>query len=133
MLTGIIAMPDPSGGKECFLYLLQYVPNLISGEFLNVGVVLYCPDENYLGCMVTRNLHRIARFHLQADLEFFRELPSYFRELVTQHADDPRETLRSVGSYSNAIQLTSPRACFLREPQREITKLFVQHIGAEFN
>jgi hypothetical protein len=31
--------------KQCSFLLVQYVPDLVRGEFLNIGLFLHCPEE----------------------------------------------------------------------------------------
>ena len=36
-------MADVQQFKECSLYVVQYVPDVVRGEFLNSGVFLFSP------------------------------------------------------------------------------------------
>ena len=65
-------MADAEKFKECSLYLVQYVPDVVRGEFLNIGLFLFSPQENYLGFLLPDTFRRVKRFHPQADLEFLR-------------------------------------------------------------
>lgn len=43
-------------GKHLFEYaVIRVVPRVEREEFLNVGVILYCKDKKYLGCLLTIN------------------------------------------------------------------------------
>lgn len=117
--------------KECAFFLVQYVPDLVRGEFMNIGVFLHCPKEEYLGCLFTDDFRRIKRFHPQADLEFLREIQQDFEQQIDQHGEDLTGYVAYVQrTFSNLLQLAPPRACLLRDPQSEIQSLFERYVGA---
>src|SRR5690348_1646473 len=123
-------MPDAGKPKECSLYVVQYVPDTVRGEFLNIGVFLFSPQENYLGCLFTDDFRRVKRFHPQADLEFLRELQQDFEQQIDEHSDELESYLRWMEqSFSNMVQIAPVRACLLQDPASEIQDLFKRYIG----
>ena len=42
--------------------ILRYIHDVSSGEFVNVGVVLFSPVAKYLGCLCTSRYGRLSRF-----------------------------------------------------------------------
>lgn len=117
--------------RECSLYLVQYVPDIVRGEFLNIGVFLFSPEENYLGCLFTDDFRRVKRFHPQADLEFLRELQQDFEQQIDEHSDELESYLRGMeNSFSTLVQLSPVRACLLHDPAQEIQDLFNKYVGA---
>lgn len=124
-------MPDAVKPKECSLYVVQYVPDIVRGEFLNIGVFLFSPQENYLGCLFTDDFRRVKRFHPQADLDFLRELQQDFEQQIDEHSDELESYLRWMEqSFSNMVQIAPVRACLLRDPASEIQDLFNRYVGA---
>jgi len=124
-------MADVEQYKECSLYVVQYVPDVVRGEFLNIGVFLFSPQENYLGCLITDDFRRIKRFHPQADLEFLRELQQDFEQQIDEHSDELETYLNWMGqSFSNLVQIAPVRACLLRDPVAEIQDVFNRYVGA---
>lgn len=124
-------MADMNQFKECSFYLVQYVPDLMRGEFLNIGVFLFSPKEDYLGCLFTDDFRRIKRFHPQADLEFLRDLQQHFEQQIDEHGDELGAYLNWMEqSFSNLVQVSSARACLLRDPATEIQNLFDRYVGA---
>src|SRR5271169_602227 len=110
-------MAEESKLKECALFLVRYMPNLVRGEAVNIGVLLHSPREKYLGCMFTDDYRRIKRFHPQADAEFLRELQQDFERQIDERGDDLDAYLKVMQqSYSNLIQLAEPRTCLLTDP-----------------
>lgn len=116
--------------RECAYFLVQYVPDLVRGEFVNIGLFLHSPQEQYLGCLFTDDYRRIKRFHPQADLDFLRELQLDFEQQIDEHGSDLNGYLRAIeSSLSNLIQLAPPRTCLLRDPASEIRDLFARYVG----
>ncbi len=94
------------------LYIVQYVPDPVRDERLNVGVILYCAEVGFLGCLLTKNLQRVKQFHPQADLEFLNLLQDYFDRRIAEHADDPGSLLDEIRHFSNMIQIGPPSFMF---------------------
>jgi hypothetical protein len=123
-------MPEESRPKACSFFLVRYVPDLVRDECVNIGLFLYSPEERYLGCLFTDDLRRIKRFHPQADLEFLRELQEDFAQQIDEHESDLEGYLREMQeSFSNLIQVTPPRTCFLADPQAALPRMFERYVG----
>lgn len=124
-------MAKESRLKECAYFLVQYVPDLVRGEFMNIGLFLHSPEEKYLGCLFTDDFRRIKRFHPQADLEYLRELQQDFEQQIDEHGEDLEAYVRAVrDSFSNLLQVAAPRTCLLDDPQSEIHDLFARYVGS---
>lgn len=115
--------------KQCSFFLVRYVPDLVRGETLNIGVFVYSPEERYLGCLITDDFRRVKSFHPQADMELLRELQQHFEEEIDRRSDDWAEYIRLLQEYSNLIQVTELRPCRLRDPVTEIRDLFTRYVG----
>jgi len=123
-------MAEESKSKPCSFFLVRYVPDLVRDECVNIGLFLYSPAERYLGCLFTDDFRRIKRFHPQADLEFLRELQEDFAQQIDEHESDLEGYLREMQeSFSNLIQVTPPRTCFLADPQAAMQGLFERYVG----
>jgi Protein of unknown function (DUF3037) len=124
-------MNKESSLKECAFMLVRYMPDLVRGEFLNVGLFLHCPEEKYLGCLFTDDYRRIKRFHPQADLEFLREMQADFEQQIDEHGEDLEGYVHyAQNAFSNLLQLAPTRTCLLHDPQSEIQDLFARYVGA---
>jgi hypothetical protein len=93
--------------------LVRYVPNVATGQFVNVGLFLYSPQAQFLDCLFTDEFAAVERLHPHADLEFLRQLQAHFEQEIGEHeADLARYTglIRTSSSYpsrSLAWQTTS--------------------------
>ena len=123
-------MPDDTQLKKCSLFLVQYVPNLVRGESVNIGILLHSPRENYLGCLFADDLRRVKRFHPQADLAYLRELQPDFEKQIDEAGNDLDAYVQYMRrTFSNLIQLAEPRTCLLANPQSELAELYARYVG----
>ena len=121
---------DEGSLKACSYYLVRYVPHAEREEFLNIGLLLHSPGEQFLDCLITRDLRRVKRFHPQADLEFLRDLQSYFEQQIQQREDNLQGFLDEMQqSLSHVIQLAPARPVLAAEPQAQLQQLFERLVG----
>jgi hypothetical protein len=119
-------MTDPKF-KSCSYYLVRYVPHAEREEFLNIGLLLHSPEEQFLDCLITRDLRRVKRFHPKADLEFLRGLQTYFEQQIQEHEDNLQTFLMEMEqSLSHIIQLAPERPVLAAEPREQLLHLFAR-------
>jgi hypothetical protein len=65
--------------KHLFEYaVIRIVPRVEREEFLNTGVILYCPGRKFLQTMFTLNIQRLRAFCEKTDIdEVTRHLKAY--------------------------------------------------------
>jgi len=123
-------MVEDSNLKECSYFLVRYVPDVAKEEFLNIGVFLSCPAEQFLDCLFSDDLRRVNRFHAQADTEFLKDLQPHFEQQIKEHERDLDAYIREMQeSYSNLIQLSPPRTCLAADLGAQLQDLFQRHVG----
>jgi hypothetical protein len=64
--------------------IIKYVHNHFTGEFVNIGVVVYDPETKYLGCKVTKKYKRISNFFPSSDGKRVIQLLQYFEHSIKQ-------------------------------------------------
>ena len=70
-------------GKHLFEYaVIRVVPRVDREEFLNVGVMLYCPKQKYLELIYTLDLDRLRAFAPNLDIEELEGHLHAFAEVV---------------------------------------------------
>jgi hypothetical protein len=117
--------------KHSLYFLVRYVPNVATGQFVNVGLFLYCPHAQFLDCLFTDDFREVQRFHPQADLEFLGELQGHFEREIAEHEKDLPGYIRGMQeSYSNLIQISEPRACVVDDFQATLPRLLETYVGA---
>ncbi len=63
--------------RETFEYaIIRYVPKVERGEFINVGVIVFCKKKSFLDVKYELNKERLSAFSPDADLD---ELASYLK------------------------------------------------------
>jgi hypothetical protein len=123
-------MPADQSTKTCSYYVVRYAPHAEREEFLNIGILLHSPEEQFLDCLITRDLRRIKDFHRQADLEFLRGLQGYFEQQIQQHEDNLQAFLDEMEqSLSHLIQLAPARLAAAAESREQILRLFERLVG----
>ena len=73
---------------------LRYVHDMVTGEFVNVGVVLYAPEARYLGARFTRSYERLNALFRDVDHRHFRKL---VRHLDAAFSDLAQEVASGLG------------------------------------
>jgi hypothetical protein len=117
--------------KHGLYYPVRYVPNLATGRFVNVGLLLYCPDAQFLDCLFTDDFRDAERLDSQADLELLRELQPYFEQEIKEHENDLAGYIRGIeDSYSNLIQISDPELWAADDLEATLAQLFETYVGA---
>jgi len=123
-------MAKESELKDCSYYLVRFVPDVTRGEFLNIGVFLFCRGEQFLDCLFSDDWRRVKHLHPQADTEFFKLLQADFEDQIKLRKEDPeRFLLEMQQSYSNLIQLSPPRQCLTPNLRAQLQDLFERYVG----
>jgi hypothetical protein len=68
--------------KKLYSYtycVLRYVHDTASGEFVNVGVVLYAPEQRYLSALCRTTYGRLSRIFPGVNAEHFKSLMRYIQ------------------------------------------------------
>jgi hypothetical protein len=72
---------------------LRYVHDVVTGEFANVGVVLYAPAERYLEARFTSSYERLNALFVKIDQANYRNLIRYLGNRFVELAAEVREGL----------------------------------------
>ena len=67
--------------------VLRYVHDVMSGEFVNVGVALYAPGAKYIGALCNPRYTRLSRMFLDVDGDYFRGLVRYIETRFEELGD----------------------------------------------
>ena len=77
-------MPTPAS----FDYsILRVVPRVERQEFINAGVVVFCPEKRFLGARIRLDAQRMKALWLDADVELAREHLEAVRRICEGDAD----------------------------------------------
>ncbi len=108
--------------------LLQYTPNLVSGEHVNIGVFLNGPGGRLLDARFAREFRRL-RCHPLADLEYLEALRNEFEEqrlLGEGFSEYGRQLQRDL---STALQVSEEFSFWGGEAAAEIERLYQAYVA----
>lgn len=80
--------------KTAYSYVtLRYVHDVVTGEFANVGVVLYAPEQRLLAARFTTSYERLSAMFIKVDHAHFRALMRYFANRFEEMSEELRDAL----------------------------------------
>lgn len=80
--------------KTAYSYVtLRYVHDVVTGEFANVGVVLYAPEQRLLAARFTTSYERLSAIFLRIDHTHFRALMRYLANRFEELSEELRDGL----------------------------------------
>ena len=121
--------------KQCEFFLLRYVPDVVKGEFVNVGVVLLESGAGgFTDVRFTRDWRRVRCLDPEVDVELLESYESELRRLLQSRAPEiinyrepmsRREWLLALmqQSFSGALELAPMTAVLTESPPAELGKL----------
>lgn len=118
------------GERPCEFYLLRYVPNVVRGEFINIGVLLYDPLENRLYPLrLLESFRRVRRLHPWADLDVLAGLEKQLESEAAPQGDALASTLDRLRQYSNILEFSEPKAVLTPDPDAELERLYETYVA----
>ena len=108
--------------------LLRYVPDIVKGEFVNLGVMLLNEQGGFLeGRMAgEEEVRRLRWLHPEADVEMIKELQAGFAQQLPW---DKLDKLRD--EFSTSLVLTAPKILETSQAWKdELDALFHRHVAA---
>lgn len=137
-------MEDGMKKFACRYAVVQFVPYSETGEFVNAGVVLVCPQTGYFNFLLqTRRYKRVTAFFDELApkvyLTAMRAIESEMERvqaMLAQFAPDDdvvRTAFTSLVHPREAIIRFSPTRVLLTEaPEKELTRLFEDYVNRAF-
>jgi hypothetical protein len=117
----------------CEFFLVRYVPDVVKGEFVNIGVLLRdAAQEKPAQVRFTRDWSRVRCIDASADLALLEDLEQEFAQRLhpNRSAQEPKPLLTALqDSLSNSIQITEPRASLaenLTTEMEQLMRLYVE-------
>ena len=90
--------------------ILRYVHDVVTGEFANIGVVLYAPDQRFLEARFATSYERLNAIFLKIDHLHFRALMRYMANRFEQLGGEIRDGLHiaPVNALSEIVKQVLP-------------------------
>lgn len=116
----------------CEFFLIRYVPDVVKGEFVNIGVVLReAGGAARADVRFTRDWARVRCMDSDADVALLegleQEIGARLQRAVT--AQDPKRVMDVLeDSLSNSVQITEARACLAENLPTEMEQLMRMYV-----
>ena len=118
---------------QCEFSLIRYVPDVVKGEFVNIGVVLReAGQEGSAAVRFTRDWGRVRCMDPEADVELLESMEAEIAERLLRgvelrvNAKPMLETLED--SLSNSVQLTEMRGTLAESLPAEMEQLLKMYV-----
>ncbi len=118
------------GRTPCEFSLIRYVPDPVKNEFVNIGVVLRGRGERQeLELRFTRDWSRVRCFDPEADTAMLEALEGEMRERLGEQGAASEGMRRAMTeSFSNAVQVTEPKACLAESLPMQMDQLMQLYV-----
>jgi Protein of unknown function (DUF3037) len=114
----------------CEFFLIRYVPDVVKGEFTNIGVLLR-EAGRHDGAVVrfTRDWSRVRCMDADADIGLLEGLEAEIAARVRMEASDLKPVMAVLeDTLSNSLQITSARACLAESVPAELEQLMRMYV-----
>ena len=117
--------------------VIRVVPRIERGEFINAGVILFCPKLHFLSALVRFDENRLLALSPDVDLQGVRisinQFPEICRASTSARTFEPmtlQERFRwLVAPRSASIQISDVYSGFCDRPDKKIQTLFEQMVA----
>jgi hypothetical protein len=120
-------MPDRI---QCEFFLIRYVPDVVKGEFTNIGVLLREPGQDATAVVrFTRDWSRVRCMDADADVALLEALEGEIADRLRTTATDAKPVMQVLeDTLSNSIQITEPRAALAESIPAELDQLMRMYV-----
>jgi len=108
--------------------LIRYVPNVISGELFNVGVLLYGPDRQLIDARFASEFGRM-KCHPLVEMPFLEALRDEFEEHRLSGENFGGYITELCRNLSTSLDLTAPKNFWGGDAPTEIDRLFDTYVA----
>jgi hypothetical protein len=110
--------------SQCEFMLVRYVPNVVKGESVNLGLVLFHRETGTAEVRFTRDTRHLRCLDPEVDIEMLAAIESEIRERLHEGGENRERVLHLLReSFSNAVQVSAPTALLTETPEREMSRL----------
>jgi len=118
---------------------LRYVHDVVTGEFANIGVVLYAPEMRFLDSRFSPSYERLNAIFLKIDHLHFRALMRYMSNRFEELSAEIRDGLILPGSLlevvrqvlppdDSSLQWSQPAGGFTDDPAKTLEELYKRYV-----
>lgn len=105
-------------------FVLRYVPDVVRGSFINIGLVMVAVDGADFGeARFLNDWTPVVRLDPNADLDFLNAFATEISRLIRDREKRQQILQQAKDSFSNNIQISEPRVGVSEDPQSEFERL----------
>lgn len=114
--------------------IIQFCPDLSRLEVANVGVLLFCPERDFLRARTSSDNRRIRHFFGDSRLDWKR-IDSFKRGIEDRlsvehnHIRTLQDLEAFIATRANLLQITPPRPMKVYDPEKDLDQLFSELVG----
>ncbi len=120
--------------KRGYYSLIQFCPNASRLEVVNIGVVLFCPEVEFLDARTSGNNSRAEKLVGRGNLE--RSALNAAKRSIERRLEVDKESFKDINDLrkfidtrGNWLKLTEPRPLKVFDPTEELEKLYAELVG----
>jgi len=115
---------------QCEFFLIRYVPDVVKGEFTNIGVLLReAGRADSAVVRFTRDWARVRCMDADADIGLLESLESEISERLRLGAADTKPVMQVLeDTLSNSLQITEARAALAESVPAELEQLMRMYV-----
>jgi hypothetical protein len=119
---------------QCEFFLIRYVPDVVKGEFVNIGVLLREADassgrDESAVVRFTRDWARVRCMDADADIGLLEALEAEIAERLRLGAKDTKPVMQVLeDTLSNSVQITEARAALAESIPAELDQLMRMYV-----
>ncbi len=122
--------------------VLRYMHDIVTGEFVNIGVVLYAPQARFLSAACTSRYGRLSRMFCEVNGEHFKQVVRYIQAKLEEEGEKliselpfdamPKSvtefTTRVLPLDDSSLQFSPEGFGLTENPQATLEQLYTRHI-----
>jgi hypothetical protein len=114
----------------CEFFLIRYVPDVVKGEFTNIGVLLReAGRDDSAVVRFTRDWSRVRCMDADADIGLLEGLEGEIAQRLRMGAADTKPVMQLLeDTLSNSLQITPVRACLAESVPAEMEQLMRMYV-----
>ena len=130
-----------SSQRNCEYFVIKYVPNVASGNDVNIGVMVLENSAHwgnttglprpFVGVRFRKDWTALNRFGTGVDLEVVLAIASEINSRIDAAFSERNalfELLQELGSASNGVVLGSPQGLLTADPERALDELAARYL-----
>ena len=120
--------------------ILRYAHDVVTGEFVNVGIVICAPEQRFLKARFTTDCARLNGMFLKIDEQHYRETILHLANQFEKLAGEIRDGLRSATNVlpgmvkevlppdDSSLQWSGPSGGFTANPANTLDELYKRFV-----